>query len=184
MNQKPNGLTAAAACLIVLGSLNFVTALFYLLAGLSNIGGGQLSNSVDPGDTAGTIGYVIGSIFPIVCLVLSPATVMGGIQMARGRTRGFALFGAIVAMVPLSSCCFLAGIPVGIWALMVLRRPDVQAWFTRGSQPPGNGGVGYQQQYPQDPYQQQYPQDPHQQQQYPQDPYQQQYPQDPNQPWR
>lgn len=198
--RKPDGVTGAAVGLIIVGAVNFLTALVYLLAGLSNIGGGELDKSVSPGDTGGTIGYVLGSVFPIVCLVLSPATLMGGVQMIRGRTRGLALLGSIVAIVPFSSCCFIAGVPLGIWAMVVLRRPEVQSWFTQGTGQPGESGygesgygqpgygpTGYGQpaQYPPPPgYPSQYPPPQYPQDQHPQDPYQQDpYRQDPKQPW-
>ncbi len=183
--QQPKGATGSGSGLIVVGTVNFLTAGIYLIGGLSNIGGGELDKSVSSGDTAGTVGYVIGSVFPILCLILAPATIIGGVQLIRGRTRNLAAVGAIVALVPLTSCCFLAGIPLGVWALAVLRRPDVRAWFAGR---PGADG----QQYPGQPYPG-YPPYPlagsGQQQPYPGQPYppsggNQQYPPDPYQPWR
>lgn len=147
--SRPAGVIGPAVGMIIAGAANFLLSGVYLLAGLSNIGGGDFDKSVNPGDTGGAIGYVIGSVFPILCLVLSPATVIGGIQMLRGRSRGLVLFGAVTAVVPLSSCCFVLGIPAGIWALVVLRRPQVRAWFVGG--PPAPPQAQYQ--YPPGPYQ-------------------------------
>jgi len=40
-------------------------------------------------------------------------------------------------MIPFTSCCFLIGAPIGIWALVVLSKPEVQMFF-------GRGGANYQ----------------------------------------
>jgi hypothetical protein len=39
---------------------------------------------------------------------------------------------AILALVPCTSPCCLAGIPAGIWALVVLAKPEVKAGFHLG----------------------------------------------------
>jgi hypothetical protein len=54
----------------------------------------------------------------------------GGIVMQRGRARGLAITGAILAMMPCGAG-FLVGLPVGIWAMVVLFNPDVAAVFRR-----------------------------------------------------
>jgi hypothetical protein len=42
---------------------------------------------------------------------------------------GLALAAAIVAMVPcVSPCCWL-GLPIGIWAVVVLSKPEVKSHF-------------------------------------------------------
>ena len=45
------------------------------------------------------------------------------------RMYALAVMAALVAMVPVVSVCFVAGLPVGIWALVVLLRGDVRAAF-------------------------------------------------------
>jgi hypothetical protein len=44
---------------------------------------------------------------------------------------------AILSIVPLTSCCFLTGIPIGIWGLVILGKPEIKALF-RGEMPGGN----------------------------------------------
>jgi hypothetical protein len=70
---------------------------------------------------------------PAVCLfamALNALILFGAVQMMRLRSWGFAMAAAIVAMIPISSsaCCIFT-LPVGIWALMVLKRPLVKASF-------------------------------------------------------
>jgi len=38
--------------------------------------------------------------------------------------------GAVVAMLPCQCCCLL-GLPAGIWALVVLNKPEVNSQFGR-----------------------------------------------------
>jgi hypothetical protein len=60
--------------------------------------------------------------------------IYGGVSLAtalymRSLTRhSSALIGSVVVMLPCSGCCLL-GIPLGIWSLVVLTRPDVKDVF-------------------------------------------------------
>jgi len=72
-------------------------------------------------------GLILGVIWGVAAL----PTLLGGILTCARRARGLAIFGAIVAMLPVASpsCCLLIGLGVGIWALVVLLSPDVKASF-------------------------------------------------------
>lgn len=52
----------------------------------------------------------------------------GGIQMSRRRSHGLAMVASFLAMLPCSPV-FLIGLPLGIWAMMVLRDPAVKIGF-------------------------------------------------------
>jgi len=58
----------------------------------------------------------------------------GGVALATAlymrslRRYSSAVIGSVVAMLPCSSCCLL-GIPLGIWSLVVLTRPEVKEAF-------------------------------------------------------
>ena len=53
----------------------------------------------------------------------------GAVQMLKGRRLGIAKTAAILAIIPMCSPLFVIGIPFGIWALVVLSKPDVRAAF-------------------------------------------------------
>ncbi|MCZ2343724.1 MAG: hypothetical protein LC104_18300 [Bacteroidales bacterium] len=56
--------------------------------------------------------------------------VLGGINMLRVSGHGLAILGSVVAMVPfITSCCCFVGIPIGIWAIVLLTSKDVKAAF-------------------------------------------------------
>jgi hypothetical protein len=54
---------------------------------------------------------------------------VGATRMARLQSWGLSLAAAIAALLPCSCCCIL-GLPLGIWAIVILAKPDVKAAFT------------------------------------------------------
>jgi len=63
-------------------------------------------------------------------LVIGVLIIIGAVQMKRVRSSGWARTSAILAMLPLPNpVTWFLGLPMGIWALVVLRRPDVRAAF-------------------------------------------------------
>jgi hypothetical protein len=78
--------------------------------------------------------WVISAIAVLAGVIsVAPAIVVfaGALKMRRLIDYRFCRRSAIVAMLPLGAG-FLLGLPFGIWALLVLRRPDVQAAFAGG----------------------------------------------------
>jgi hypothetical protein len=66
----------------------------------------------------------------VIFALLSTVTFLGGIAMLRRQLYGLAIAGSIAAMLNLIDCCCVFGLPVGIWALIVLLRPEVKASFS------------------------------------------------------
>jgi hypothetical protein len=62
-------------------------------------------------------------------LALSVLILLGAIKMKSLRSYEFSMTAAIVAMLPCVTPCCLIGLPIGIWALVVLRSPGVKAHF-------------------------------------------------------
>lgn len=75
------------------------------------------------------VGHYLGQWGPTAIGVpLGVIQTAGGIQLARRRTWPVAVVGAIMALVP-CTCGFVVGLPIGIWALVVLFNPAVRAAF-------------------------------------------------------
>lgn len=131
-------LKGPAISLIVVGSLNGILGILSLLSGLARLAGMGGNRSL-PRDEAERMGYMMGTvggyILALISLLLAPVVIYGAIQMLKGKKPGLAKAAAIVAMIPISSCCFLLGIPAGIWALVVMAKPEVKALFQNGGQP-------------------------------------------------
>lgn len=61
--------------------------------------------------------------------VMGAIAIFGAIRMLQARSYGLALASAVLTMVNLASCCCLVNLAIGIWALVVLMRDDVQRAF-------------------------------------------------------
>ena len=71
----------------------------------------------------GIVQDVIGAISGVVVLV-------GASKMSKLQNHQFSMTAAVVAMLPCISPCCLFGLPFGIWALVVLNRPEVKSHFS------------------------------------------------------
>ena len=87
-------------------------------AGADGAGGAQMMMSGGLGVVGGLVGIGIG----IVILV-------GALKMKKLESYGFSMAAAILAIVPCLSPCCLIGLPIGIWALVVLNKPEVKSAF-------------------------------------------------------
>lgn len=75
--------------------------------------------------TSASKGGVIG---PILVLLANAFVVFGGLKMKNLESQGLAMAAAIVALIPCCPCGCI-GIPIGIWALVVLNKPGIKAAF-------------------------------------------------------
>jgi hypothetical protein len=130
MNDVRRRLRLPASGLIFIGALNAMSGVVLILGRLASLVNGperQITNE------ARRLGYMTASILiPLVSLIsilAAPLIIYGGIQMLRARRYSIALLASILAVIPLFSVCCIPGIPIGIWALIVLRDPEVRLCF-------------------------------------------------------
>ncbi|QDV22807.1 hypothetical protein [Aureliella helgolandensis] len=71
----------------------------------------------------------LGLIFNLVGLAFGGIVVFGSIKMLQQRSHTLAVAGAVVAMLPVGSCCCV-GLPLGIWALVILLDQSVRQDFS------------------------------------------------------
>lgn len=72
-----------------------------------------------------------GIFWSLITLGLAGFVIFAGLQMRSLKNWGVSLAGAILVMIPCStSCCCCLGIPVGIWALITLTKPEVKSAFS------------------------------------------------------
>lgn len=146
MNDISNKVKVPAIGLIIVGALNFGLGLLTVLSGLLRLTG-IISEDKIPTNEVEKIGYLVGTFggyaIAFIGLIVAPIIIYGAIQMMNGKSYKLAKTSAILAIIPLISCCFVVGIPVGIWALVVLNKSEVKAFF--------NGEMNYQNYYPQMP---------------------------------
>jgi len=108
----------------ILSLLCELAALIWHLAGRSAMPGGQLPNQAWANLLSGP--FVLAS--NALGILLSVLVLLGGIKMKNLESYGLAMTASIVAMLPCSCSC-LIGLPVGIWALVILSKPEVKNAF-------------------------------------------------------
>jgi hypothetical protein len=121
-----------AISMIVLGSLDIVLIALGVLLRLLGIGflaaggGGQRVGADQANAVASLAGGIIGSI---VGLSFGVLILVGGLRMKKLESYGLAITACILALLPCGNCC-LIGLPLGIWGLVVLNRPEVKDSFS------------------------------------------------------
>lgn len=114
--------------LIVVGILNFLTSVAALLMhtlGTSMMPARDFPNQAWVTMMSGTIGIISN----ILGILISGLILFGAIKMKRLESYGLAMTSTILAMIPCTSPCCLVGLPIGIWALVILAKPEVKAAF-------------------------------------------------------
>ena len=71
----------------------------------------------------------VGLIANLVTMLVGGIIVAGALKMKKAQAYGLALTSAILAMIPCISNCCVVGLPIGIWALVVLMSADVKQGF-------------------------------------------------------
>jgi len=119
--------------LLVVGALGVLAQLIGLAAnifgvgmsGLQDMGGGSAATDRYLQYFSGGIGIVVG----IIGLAIYGFVIWAALQMKQLRKWTLAVVASIAAMLPCSCCC-IVGLPIGIWALIVLMKPEVKSAFS------------------------------------------------------
>ncbi len=119
-----NGPAIALMITAILGILLQTAVLICRIAGTSVMASRQdippylAALSGGPGIALGVIAILIG----VVILI-------GALKMKKLEGHGFAMAASILAMIPCVSPCCLLGLPIGIWSVVVLSKPEVKSAF-------------------------------------------------------
>jgi hypothetical protein len=123
-----------AIALIITASLGIV---YYGFSGLFNLftGGAMFQREMPPEIPPQLRAFIEGmhgplaGVINLVIVALNGFVLFGAIKLLRLRDFTVAMVASVVAMLPCQCCC-LFGLPFGIWALVVLNRPEVKKWFS------------------------------------------------------
>ena len=120
-----------AIALIIVAALNFIMATISLIINLAGTGMGRFGPIGNPEierllEMTSGIAGIISSLVNIGIAVL---IFVGAQKMKNLQNYGLAMTATILAMVPCFSPCCLIGLPLGIWALVVLLKPEVKSAF-------------------------------------------------------
>ncbi|HTF57927.1 MAG TPA: hypothetical protein VK661_11910 [Planctomycetota bacterium] len=110
-----------------------IGAAWCILMLLLNILGAGLSAMADEGHgkVLNMLSGGLGIVINLVGLALAGFIVYGAVQMKNLQNHTMALMASIISLVPCLSPCCVVGLPVGIWALVVLSKPEVKAAFAK-----------------------------------------------------
>lgn len=109
---------------IVLGLLGLVGDVFLILSGAIE----RLEeNNTGPVSKYTTV--MIRTAWGILLVIASTFVLYGAVQMKSLTNYSIAKAAAIVAMIPMLGPCCVLGIPFGIWAIIVLGKPEVRDAF-------------------------------------------------------
>ena len=130
--QKVSG---PAIGLMITAALGFLGAIFKIIAPLAGLNNFQTSGANLPPQFQqfqqwatqmnGTMGVVTGILGLAMCVLIF----YGALQMQKLTNHGLCMAASIIAMVPCLSPCCCIGLPIGIWALVVLSKADVKGFF-------------------------------------------------------
>ena len=123
--EQVNGPAMGLIVVAILGALAQAAGLIMHLAGAATHASSQMPNAAWVNMFSGTIGVVSG----VIGLLMSAVVLLGALKMKKLESYGFAMAASIIAMVPCVSPCCLLGLPIGIWALVVLMKPEVKSAF-------------------------------------------------------
>lgn len=123
--ERVQGPAIGLMVVAVVGALVQVASLILHVAGSSILAHGQMPNQAWANMFSGTIGVVAA----VIGLLVSGVIFLGAMKMKSLESYGLAMAASIIAMIPCFSPCCLLGLPIGIWALVVLSKPEVKSAF-------------------------------------------------------
>jgi hypothetical protein len=115
---------APAICLMVLGGLDIVLIILNLLRTVIEIGANAGRGGVPM--ASNTLGSIAATA---IMLIFAVSILMGGMKMRQLQSYSMAMTAAIMALLPCGNCCII-GLPIGIWALVVLNKREVKDAFS------------------------------------------------------
>jgi hypothetical protein len=111
-----------AIALIVVGGLGLLYGIVNVIFHLT---GNGVAFAPVGNPAAFRVGVIIGASLPPIWGIV---VIMAGVMMLNLKNYGSAMVGVIFAMLPCNPGCLL-GLPFGIWALVVMNRPEVKRAF-------------------------------------------------------
>jgi hypothetical protein len=120
-----------AVGLIVTGVLGILGAVAGLLMHLAGVG-------PSPADFNGPpelqrlmtwMSGTAGAVANLVSLAVSGVILYGGLKLQKLENYALCVVAIVLAMLPCVSPCCCIGLPVGIWAFVILNRPEVRSQF-------------------------------------------------------
>jgi hypothetical protein len=126
--QQVQGPAVGLIVTSILGMLAAVAGLLMNMFGLT-MGAAGMQGTQEMPEWVNMMSGGLGIVQSILALVMSVVILLGALKLKKLENYTFSMIATIVAMVPCISPCCLVGLPIGIWALVVLNKPEVKSSF-------------------------------------------------------
>jgi hypothetical protein len=123
--ERVNGPATGLIVVAILNVILSIVSLVFKVAGASILANAGMPNQPWANMFSGTFSVVSN----IVGILVSVLILFGAIKMKKLESYGLAMTASIVAMIPCFSPCCLLGLPIGIWAVVVLSKPEIKNAF-------------------------------------------------------
>ncbi len=129
-NKARSMVSGPAIALIVVAAIGMLFQLGSILMHVLGAGLGVLGVAGGNNDAFGSLfSGVFGLVFNGFAFVLGGVVIYGALKMKELQNYPLAMASAIIALVPCTSPCCVLGLPIGIWALVVLLNQEVKGAF-------------------------------------------------------
>jgi hypothetical protein len=118
-----------ATGLLVTGIIGALFAGLALIASIAGMGLAPFIRDEIPARYAEFWEGSVGAASSVVEIAVAAFIIFAALKMRELRQWELSLAASIVAMIPCVSPCCILGLPIGIWALVVLLRPEVKEAF-------------------------------------------------------
>lgn len=115
--------------LLITGILGAIGCFMGLIASIFETGIESIKGHEYFGDYEHLIEGAAGVAFFFVGLLLAAFLIYASLKMKDLTQWGLCVAASIIAMIPCISPCCIVGLPIGIWCLVVLTKPEVKAAF-------------------------------------------------------
>lgn len=120
--------------LLIFGAIGILWALVSMLGSGANMA--QMEQAMNdpnfPEGAKAALRFVAGpgaKLINLFAIAILAAMTFGAWQMRNLKSYGLAVTACVLGMLPCSGCCCVT-LPIGIWALMTLMKPEVKAAFS------------------------------------------------------
>jgi hypothetical protein len=114
--------------LIIVAIIGFILQAVSLVLNL--VGASIMASQQMPSEAwAKMFSGAMGIIFNVLAILISGILLFAGMKMRKLESYGLCMTASILAMIPCISPCCVIGLPIGIWALVVLSKPEVKSAF-------------------------------------------------------
>lgn len=132
--QARESVSLPAILMMVMSALTFLYSLVSLVRPVDQAQLDQFLNNPQFEQFRGTMEFMTSGsgrlAVSLPFLILNGLVFLGALKMKNLQSYGLAMTAAIISVIPCCGPCYCLGIPVGIWALVVLRKPEVRAAFS------------------------------------------------------